>query len=124
MMSFTITDNSDAVMRALREQCMEGLQEIGEEAVKQARKTVQSKHLVDTGDLRDSIRYSLGHDGVYVGTDNDHAAFHELGTGHYTVPHASEKYGVKPLHFIRNAARGHRKKYTAIMKKAMEGDGR
>ena len=79
MMSFTITDNSDAVMRALREQCMEGLQEIGEEAVKQARKTVQSKHLVDTGDLRDSIRYSLGHDGVYVGTDNDHAAFHELG---------------------------------------------
>lgn len=119
-----IEDHSDEVMRALLAQCEEGLREIGAEAVKQAQKTIRSQHRVDTGDLLNSIRYAIGHDGVYVGTDNDHAAFHELGTGHYTVPHASEKYGVKPLHFIRNAARGHRKKYTAIMKKAMEGGGR
>ena len=128
MMNITINDNSDEVLRALREQCLEGLQEIGKEAVEQARKTIKSNHRVDTGEMLRSIRYTIvrtaDEDSAYVGTDNAHAAFHELGTGHYTVPHASEKYGVKPLHFIRNAARGHRKKYTSIMKKAMEGDGR
>ena len=46
--------------------------------------------------------------------------FHELGTGRFTRPHASVKYGVKPVHFIKKAAVNHRKKYRSIMLDAMK----
>ena len=120
-MNFTIHDNSDAVIRALKAQCIEALQEIGEKAVSYAKAEVQKAGRVDTGKLQGSIRYEVREDGVYVGTDNEYAAFHELGTGHYTTPHASAKYGVKPVHFLHHAASRHKAQYAKILKKKMKG---
>ncbi len=118
-MNFTLKDNSAAVLHALKLQGGNALNEIGAKAVQYAQKEIDRAHRVDTGALRGSIRAELRQDGLYVGTDNDHAAFHELGTGHYTQPHASEKYGVKPLHFIRKAA-NHRKQWAKIIKKELK----
>jgi len=36
--------------------------------------------LLETGELRDSIKRSVGHDEAVVGSDNDKALYHELGT--------------------------------------------
>jgi len=118
--NITVKDNSAAVIAALKAQCMDGLREIGAKAVKHAQDEIDHAKRVDTGEMRDSIRAEVRGDGVYVGTDNEHAAFHELGTGHYTQPHAGEKYGVKPLHFLHHAAARHTSEYQKIMKGALK----
>ena len=39
---------------------------------------------VDTGNLRNSISHKVSDDAVYIGTNNEYAAYVELGTGiHY-----------------------------------------
>lgn len=119
-MSITIKDNSAEVLRALKSQCADGLREIGEKAVGYARKEIVRARRVDTGEMRDSIRAEVRDDGVYVGTDNKHAVFHELGTGRYTRPHAFEKYGVSAIHFLHHAASRHTDQYKNILKKAMK----
>ena len=118
-MIFSMKDNSSAVLHALQTHGGNALNEIGTKAVQYAQKEIDKAHRVDTGALRGSIRAELRQDGLYVGTDNKYAAFHELGTGHYTQPHASASYGVKPLHFIRKAA-NHRKQWTQIIKKELK----
>lgn len=118
-MIFSLKDNSSAVLHALQRQGENALNEIGAKAVQYAQRDIDRAHRVDTGALRSSIRAELRQDGLYVGTDNKYAAFHELGTGHYTQPHASAKYGVKPLHFIRKAA-NHRKQWVKIIKKELK----
>jgi HK97 gp10 family phage protein len=53
--------------------------------------------LLRTGELRDSIEYTISHDGLeaYVGSDKDKAVWHELGTSKapphpFLVPSAQE----------------------------------
>lgn len=119
-MNFTVKDNSAAVLAALNAQCMDGLREIGAKAVKHAQDEIDRAHRVDTGVLRHSIRSEVRDDGVYVGTDDPKAAFHELGTGQYTTPHAFAAYGVSGIHFLHHAASRHKWMYAIIMKKAMK----
>lgn len=119
-MSITLIDKTADVIRALQIQCSGGLNEIGAKAVRHAQKEIGSAGRVDTGELQGSIRYEVRNDGVYVGTNNDHAAFHELGTGKFTNPHKNEKYGVSGIHFLHHAASRHTAQYKKILKEAME----
>lgn len=119
-MNFAVKDNSAAVIAALRAQCADGLRSIGSKAVVYAQHEINRAGLVDTGKLRHSIRYEVRGGCVYVGTNNQYAAFHELGTGCYTSPHAHEEYGVPGIHFLHHAASRHKWQYVRTMKKAMK----
>ena len=115
------TDRSADVLAALRRQCPQALAEIGAAAVRHAQREIQRAKRVESGALLRSIRYEVRSDGVYVGTDSDYAAFHELGTGKYTRPHQGEHYGVKPLHFLHHAASRHTAEYKRIIRKNLKG---
>ena len=115
-----IKDFSDDVLRALHRQCAAALEQIGSVAEQQAKNIVNSSGLVDTGELRRSISHAVSGTEGHIGTNNPYAVFHELGTGRFTRPHASVKYGVKPVHFIKKAAVNHRKKYRSIMLDAIK----
>lgn len=118
--SVKLKDFSDDVLRAMQRQCSSALEQIGSVAEQHARNIVNSAGLVDTRELRRSISHAVNGNNVYIGTNNPHAIFHEFGTGRFTRQHASEKYGVKPVHFIKKAAVNHRKKYRSIMLDAMK----
>lgn len=114
-------DNSAAFIAAMKRQCMGALKDIGLAAVKHAQDEIRQKNRVKTGTMYRSIRYEVRKDGVYVGTSDRKAVFHELGTGRFTKVHRSAHYGVKPLHFIHHAASRHTAEYKRILKKALKG---
>lgn len=120
MADFTFTDNSAAVLAAMSRQLRTACVGIGQKAVRHAKAEIQREGRVDTGALRDSIRYTVQRNAVYIGTDNKHAAFHELGTGRFTKPHRAEHYGISPLHFLQHAASRYRREYLKILEKAMK----
>lgn len=105
---------------ALTVQLRRACSEIGTAAVKHAQHEIEKARRVDTGALRDSIKFAVREDAVYIGTNNAHAAFHELGTGHYTRPHRGESYGISPLHFLQHAASRYTAEYQKILEKAMK----
>lgn len=119
-MSIIFKDNSADVLRALHMQCEDALRKIGEQAVDHAKKEIDRAKRVDTGELRNSIRAEVREDGVYVGTNNDYAAFHELGTGRFTHPHAGAPYGVSAIHYLHHAASRHTAEYRKILKEEMK----
>lgn len=119
----SVTDNTAELLQALHSQCAEVLTEIGGKAKKYARDELKQAERVETGALRDSIDFAVGEDTVIVGTDNDYAPHHELGTGHYTKPHASENYGISAVHFLRNAFAKHLKEFERMMTDAMKKGG-
>lgn len=120
MADFTFTDNSAAVLAAMSRQLRTACVGIGQKAVRHAKDEIQREGRVDTGALRDSIKFAVREDAVYIGTDNAHAAFHELGTGRYTRPHRGESYGVSPVHFLQHAASRYTAEYQKITEKAMK----
>lgn len=116
-------DNTAVLLQALQEQCADALQEIGKKTKKYAGEELERAKRVDTGALRDSIGYSADAETVIVGTDNDYAPYHELGTGRYTTPHASEKYGVPAVHFLRNSFAKHMKEIDRTLTDALKKGG-
>lgn len=115
-----ITDNSKAVLAALISQIEDALNDIGSLCVDYARKNIVRAKRVDTGELRDSIKYSVQSDGVYIGTNSDHAKFIEFGTGKHTKKHSSADYGITGTHFLHNAASSHTAKYKSTVEEAMK----
>lgn len=115
-----IKDNSALVLAALRQQGQIALKAIGEKAVSYAKKEIQHAGLVDSGKLLHSVNYKIKNDGVYIGTDVKYAAFHELGTGHYTTPHAGAEYGVPAVHFIHHAASRHPAEYRLLLERELK----
>lgn len=81
MSDFAFTDNSEAVKRAAQEAALRALERIGSEAEGYAVDLVP----VDTGNLRNSITHKVvgNKNEVYIGTNNEYAAYVELGTGKY-----------------------------------------
>ena len=49
-----------------------------------AQKTTGDSPLLETGEMRDSIEHNADHKEAHIGSDNDKAVWHELGTS--TVP--------------------------------------
>lgn len=81
-MTIEITDNSDLVKEEMQAAVLRALEECGLVAEGYAKQLCP----VDTGNLRNSITHQVvsGEDAVYIGTDNEYAAYVELGTGiHY-----------------------------------------
>jgi phage gpG-like protein len=120
----TVKDCSAELDRNLDAQFAAALREIGGKSVKRAQNELERAKRVDTGALRDSIGYDIDGNTVYIGTNNEYAPHHELGTGRFTRPHASEKYGVSAVHFLRNAFAKHMREINRILADAAKKGGR
>ena len=92
-----ITDNHDKFIQALQQQLHDAFEEIGKQATERAKETVP----VDTGNLKNSIDYSVIDNGVKVGTDVEYGKYVELGSVHN---HAAS-------HFLLNAMQNHTSEY-------------
>ena len=90
---------------------------------------------VDTGNLRNSITHEVVEDenAVYIGTNNEYAAYVCLGTGKYAeggrpTPWVYQDangtwhytHGQKPKPFLKPAVTDHTDKYREIIKDAFE----
>ena len=80
-MAVEFKDNRQQVLGALHDAAVRALERIGLQAEGYAKDLCH----VDTGDLRKSISHRVDDNelAVYIGTDSDHGAYVELGTGRY-----------------------------------------
>lgn len=77
---FLFTDNSQLFQDAFDAAVKRALERCGMQAEGYAKDLTP----VDTGNLRNSITHKVVDDTVYIGTNNEYAAYVELGTGKYT----------------------------------------
>ena len=92
-----ITENHDKVVKAMQQQLRAALEDAGQQAVAHAKSTVP----VDTGNLKNSINYSVSDDKLKVGTDVEYGKYVELGSVH---SHTAS-------HFLLNAMQNHTSEY-------------
>ena len=131
----TLTDNSEEILRALEVQMDAALEAVGNQAVSHAKQNITKADRVDTGALRNSINHHVWGDTCYIGTNNSYAAYHEFGTGLFAdngqgrktpwryVDEKGEGHwtrGIKPIHFLKNAAENHVQEYIEIIKKFLK----
>lgn len=76
-----ITDNSEAVLQAMRSAVARGLERCGEKAEGYASDLCP----VDTGNLRSSITHTVNEDTAYIGTNVEYGVYQEMGTGKYAA---------------------------------------
>ena len=166
-------DNSAEVLRALQENIETALEAVGQQAVSHAKQTIEKGVPRHGGSwytsqggagLRGSIEHKvvMSEKAVHVGTNNDHAAYNEFGTGAFAegggrqgwwvyVPGGGKSgtntgkvysfeeakrilamlradgldahmtNGIKPLHFLKDAALNHTAEYRATIKMCLEG---
>jgi phage gpG-like protein len=164
-MPVEINDFTEDVLAALNRQMEAGLEAVGQQAVSNAKSNITKAGRVGTtGALRNSItsRTSVAEKAVYVGTNNEYAVYHELGTGKFAeggkgrngwwvyVPGSKKKgtnsgktytkeqalqivailkskgidahmtEGIKPIHFLKNAAQDHSEEYRRIFEQYLK----
>lgn len=80
-MSFRIIDNSEEIKKEFEAALLRGLEKCGLVAERYAKKLCP----VDTGNLRKSITHTVDEQepAAIIGTNNEYAAYVELGTGKY-----------------------------------------
>ena len=117
-------DHTDEVDAALQDAIEAALEAMGQQAVSYAKSNITAAGRVDTGAMRNSLSHAVATDenAVYVGTNNEYAPFHELGTGIYLeggggrqTPWAYQDAkgewhrtrGLRPIHFLKNAVQDH-----------------
>lgn len=119
-------DNSKAVLEDLERRKKIALLKLGVTAEGFAKKNAP----VDLGTLRQSISHTIKGDDVYIGTNNPIAPYVEYGTGIYATDGKGRKSpwsykdrkgkwhytrGIRPRHFLRNAASQHTEDYIRII---------
>lgn len=134
VISFKFTDNKQEVLDACKDQIIDWLEAIGEDASA----TASTKAPVDTGNLKNSISYAVDSSNlcVYVGTSVDYAIYHEFGTGRYAEGGGGRQTpwmfqdkngewhwttGVPARHFIQFGATAHQAEYKAMLESILKG---
>ena len=130
-MNIKFTDNSKEVSDNIKAALLRGLETCGLVAEGYAKKLAP----VDTDNLRNSITHEVVEDenAVYIGTNNEYAAYVCLGTGKYAeggrpTPWVYQDangnwhytHGQKPQPFLKPAVTDHTDKYREIIKDAFE----
>lgn len=131
----TLKDNSAEVKRILKSAVERGLKAIGMAAEGHAKRKIRQADRIDTGRLLNSISHKVDDNSVYVGTNVEYAIWHEVGTGIHASDGQGRKdpwgytdeygkfhitSGVKPIHYLRDAATKHNDEYKALMKDSLE----
>lgn len=98
-MNIETHDNSKEISAEIKAALLRGLEKIGLVAEGYAKKLCP----VDTGNLRDSITHVVDEQepAAIIGTDNEYAAYVELGTGIY-----AEGGGGRPTPWVYQDAKG------------------
>lgn len=130
-MSFGIIDNSADVKAAFEAAMWNALAKCGFTAEGYAKKLCP----VDTGNLRNSITHEVVEDenAVYIGTNNEYAAYVCLGTGKYAEGGRPTPWvyrdakgqfhwtaGNKAQPFLKPAVADHKEQYQEIIKNEFE----
>lgn len=136
MVEFRIeADNTDEVLRELDTRIQAALEACGNQAVSHAKQNITRAGRIDTGAMRNSMTHIVNGNDCYVGTNNEYAIYHEMGTGIYLdggggrqtpwiyvdskgVGHFTR--GIKPIHFLKNAIANHVKEYKAIIEQHLK----
>ena len=136
-MSIEINDFTERFLTALDEQLAAGLEAVGQQADTHAKQNLKAAGRIDTGNLRNSITHKvqMSEKAVYVGTNVYYAIYNEMGTGVYTDGGGGRQtpwryqdakgnwhttHGIKPTHFLKNAAQDHMDEYRGIVKRYLE----
>lgn len=136
-MSVKVTDYTVEVLGAFEEAIEAALEAIGQQAVSHAKNNLKAAGRIDTGALRNSITHKvkMSEDAVYIGTNVHYAIYNEMGTGIYADGGGGRKTpwryqdakgnwhttrGIKPTHFLKNAAQDHAEEYRGIVKRYLE----
>ena len=132
MSDIEITDNSEEIALQFAMACMRGLEKCGLVAEGYAKKLCP----VDTGNLQNSITHRVDDHDVYIGTDNEYAAYVELGTGKYATEGGGRPtpwvyqdakgnwhytHGQKPQPFLKPAVADYAQKYRNILEDELKG---
>lgn len=106
-----VTDNSEDILKALQNAIERGLDAIGMNAVDHTVDNIVAVGAVDTGNLKNSIRYRSEYDekAVIVGTPVEYAAFVEMGTS---------KMQARP--YLAPAVLDNMSEYKELMKDSLE----
>lgn len=145
-MNFQLTDNTDAVLRALDENVEKALEMIGLQASGYAALNLEDNpRRIDTGLLRNSITYAIagqapakqtysadtgdgsgryqgkiakseGEKSVYIGTNVEYASYVEYGA---KLPSGAT---MEANHFIKNAVTEHIDEYKDMMERGLKGE--
>nr|DAW03844.1 MAG TPA: putative tail component [Caudoviricetes sp.] len=124
-------DNTDAVIRASRDQIKKALEECGLTAERYAKE----KCPVDTGNLRNSITHQMdGDNKVLIGSNTSYAAYVECGTGKYADGGRKTSWvyedskgnwhmtnGQKARPYLKPALANHTDEYAKIIRENLEG---
>lgn len=131
-MAVDFINNSEEILSALHGAALKALERCGMQAEGYAQDLVP----VDTGNLRNSISHKVDPEepSVYIGTNNEYAAYVELGTGKYAetggrqdpwVYKGSEgnwhhTHGQRAQPYLRPAITDHKQTYQNIIKDELE----
>ncbi len=130
-MSFEMIDNTAEFLRLFDSAVIKGLERCGLQGEGYAKDLTP----VDTGNLRNSITHKVDtrEPAVYIGTNNEYAAYVELGTGKYykggrptpwVYQDAKGQWhhtnGQKAQPYLRPAVTNHKQTYANIMEDALK----
>ena len=133
-MSVTFTDNSAQYLAELNTATKAALEAVGNQAVSHAKQNVTAAGRIASGTMRDSISHKVQGDTVYIGTNVSYAIYNEMGTGVYIAGGRKSPWaykdaegnwhwtrGMRPIHFLKNAAANHIQEFRAIILKYLKG---
>lgn len=122
-------DNSKLFQGAFEAACKRALERCG----MQAEGYAKDRTPVDTGNLRNSITHKVVENEVYIGTNNEYAAYVELGTGKYAEGGRKDPWvyqdeegrwhhtdGQRAQPYLKPAVADHKQTYRNIIKDELE----
>lgn len=129
-MAIDVIDHREEIRQALGNAVPRALERIGLQAEGYAKDLVP----VDTGNLRNSISHKTDDNTAYVGTNNNYAAYVELGTGKYAesggrpTPWVYQDskgkwhhtHGQRAQPYLKPAVADHKQTYQNIIKDELE----
>ncbi len=132
-MKVEFIDNSDKVLEELQAAALRALEKCGMTAEGYAKRLTP----VDTGNLRNSITHKVDESDltVYIGTNNEYAAYVELGTGKYAESggrptpwvYQDDKgnwhhtHGQRAQPYLKPAVADHNQEYRSIIEDELKG---
>lgn len=128
-MNIVFNDNSKEVLSEMQSAIERALEKCGIAAEGFAKKLVP----VDTGNLRNSITHKVVENEVYIGTNNEYAAYVELGTGKFAEGGRKDPWvyqdeegrwhhtdGQRAQPYLKPAVADHKQTYRNIIKDELE----
>ena len=137
MIDVKVETHADLFKDAVKEAVEAALEAIGLQAEGYAKANITAAGRVDTGELRNSVTHQVeeSEQAVYIGSNLEYAIYNEVGTGIYAEGGGGRKdpwvyeddkgvghwtVGMKPIHFLKDAAADHGEEYRQIAESVMK----